>query len=81
MKLNHGDEEMRARDLFYGLWIPDNFMTAVEEDKDWYLMCPSDAPDLQDAYGEEFETLYNTYVEQGIYKKVNKSTSTLESYM
>jgi len=64
---------MRARDLFYGLWVPDNFMKAVKEDGDWYLICPSDAPDLQDSYGDEFETLYNSYVEKGIYKKKMKA--------
>lgn len=73
LKLNHGDEEMRARDLFYGLWIPDNFMKAVKEDKDWYLICPSDAPDLQDSYGDEFEALYNSYVEKGLYRKKMKA--------
>ena len=73
LKLNHGDEEMRARDLFYGLWIPDNFMRAVKDDGDWYLICPSDAPDLQDSYGDEFETLYNSYVEKGVYKKKMKA--------
>jgi ribonucleoside-diphosphate reductase alpha chain len=73
LKLNHGDEEMRARDLFYALWIPDVFMSAVEADKDWYLICPSDAPDLQDAYGDEFEALYNSYVEKGIYKRKIKA--------
>ena len=73
LKLNHGDEEMRARDLFYGLWIPDNFMKAVKEDKDWYLICPSDAPDLQDSYGDEFEALYNSYVEKGMYRKKMKA--------
>jgi len=73
MKLNHGDEEMRARDLFYGLWVPDNFMKAVQNDGDWFLICPSDAPDLQDSYGDEFETLYNSYVEKGLYKKKMKA--------
>ena len=73
LKLNHGDEEMRARDLFYALWVPDVFMSAVEGDKDWYLICPSDAPDLQDAYGDEFERLYNSYVEKGIYKRKIKA--------
>ena len=73
LKLNHGDEEMRARDLFYGLWIPDNFMKAVKEDEDWYLICPSDAPDLQDSYGDEFEALYNSYVEKGMYRKKMKA--------
>lgn len=73
LKLNHGDEEMRARDLFYGLWIPDNFMKAVEDDDFWYLMCPSDAPDLQDSYGEDFTSKYNQYVAKGNYKKKMKA--------
>ena len=73
LKLNHGDEEMRARDLFYALWIPDLFMKAVEEDAWWHLICPSNAPDLQDAYGDEFEKLYNMYVEQGTWTKKLKA--------
>jgi len=61
LKLNHGIEEERARDLFYALWIPDLFMKRVEEDGDWTLFCPTDAPRLQDAYGEEFDALYHHY--------------------
>ena len=61
LKLNHGVEEERARDLFYGLWIPDLFMKRVEADADWSLFCPTEAPDLQDAYGDEFERLYEHY--------------------
>ena len=72
-KKNHGNEEERARDLFYALWIPDLFMKAVEEDKDWYLMCPDECPNLDDTYGEEFEKLYNKYVKEGKYKKVVKA--------
>lgn len=73
LKLNHGDEMMRARDLFYALWVPNLFMEAVEKNLDWYLICPSEAPDLIDTYGEEFNTLYNTYVDKGMYKKKIKA--------
>lgn len=61
LKLNHGDENARARDLFYALWIPDLFMRRVEEDSTWTLFCPTEAPKLQDAYGDEFDTLYAEY--------------------
>lgn len=61
LKLNHGIEEERARDLFYALWIPDLFMKRVEEDGDWTLFCPTEAPKLQDAYGDDFDTLYEHY--------------------
>ena len=69
LRLNQGDEEARCRDLFTALWIPDLFMQKVEEDGDWYLMCPNESPGLQDVYGEEFNELYRTYVAQGRYKK------------
>jgi ribonucleoside-diphosphate reductase alpha chain len=61
MKKNHGDEDMRARDLFYGLWIPDLFMKRVADDKQWSLFCPKECPGLSDVYGSEFETLYQSY--------------------
>jgi ribonucleoside-diphosphate reductase alpha chain len=61
LKLNHGLEEERARDLFYALWIPDEFMRRVEADEKWSLFCPTEAPKLQDAYGEEFDKLYRHY--------------------
>ena len=61
MKKNHGDEEMRARDLFYALWIPDLFMKRVAKDADWTLMCPDVCPGLSDCYGEKFEELYTKY--------------------
>ena len=48
----------RARDLFFGLWIPDLFMERVENDGEWSLMCPDECPGLQDAVGEEFKELY-----------------------
>jgi len=65
MRKNHGKEEQRARDLFYGLWIPDLFMKRVKEDKEWTLFCPNEAFDestgkgLIDVWGDEFETLYH----------------------
>ena len=61
MRKNHGDEEMKARDLFYALWIPDLFMKRVKENGDWTLMCPDKCPGLSDVYGEEFEELYEKY--------------------
>jgi ribonucleotide reductase alpha subunit len=65
LKLNTGAEEDRARDLFYGLWIPDLFMKRVEEDKAWSLMCPNECPGLADCWGEEFEALYTKYEAEG----------------
>ena len=65
MKKNHGDEEMRARDLFYALWIPDLFMKRVAQNADWTLMCPDACPGLSDCYGEKFEELYTKYVSEG----------------
>ena len=69
LRLNQGDEEARCRDLFTALWIPDLFMQKVEEDGDWYLMCPDECPRLQNVYGEEFNEMYRTYVAQGWYKR------------
>ena len=72
MKKNHGDEERRARDLFYALWIPDLFMKRVKEKKEWTLMCPDKCPGLSDVYGEEFEQLYEKYERENKgSKKVN----------
>ena len=65
MKKNHGDEEMRARDLFYALWIPDLFMKRVAQNADWTLMCPDACPGLSDCYGEKFEQLYTKYESEG----------------
>jgi len=65
LKLNQGAEEDRARDLFYGLWIPDLFMKRVEADKDWTLMCPHECPGLADVWGEEFEARYTIYEADG----------------
>jgi ribonucleoside-diphosphate reductase alpha chain len=65
LKKSHGKEELRARDLFYGLWIPDLFMKRVEANTDWSLFCPAEAPGLHEVWGEEFETLYTKYEAEG----------------
>lgn len=73
LKKNQGHEDMRARDLFYAVWMPDLFMKCVEEDGDWYLMCPDECPGLNDVYGDDFEKLYNKYVQEKRYKRVIKA--------
>jgi ribonucleoside-diphosphate reductase subunit M1 len=73
LKKNHGDEELRARDLFYALWIPDLFMEKVKQDADWHLFCPHKCPGLADCYGSEFTKLYNKYVFEGKAIKVIKA--------
>ena len=65
LKLNQGAEEDRARDLFYGLWIPDLFMKRMEANQDWTLMCPNECPGLADVWGEKFEELYTYYEKAG----------------
>ena len=65
LKKNHGNELERARDLFYGLWIPDLFMKRVEEGGNWTLMCPDECPGLSDCYGKDFEELYLQYENEG----------------
>jgi ribonucleoside-diphosphate reductase alpha subunit len=73
LKKNHGSEEARARDLFYGLWMPDLFMKRVEKDADWTLFCPNEAPGLMDCYGDEFEALYEKHEKDGRARKVVKA--------
>jgi len=65
LRKNHGKEEVRARDLFYALWVPDLFMQRVQENGTWTLFCPNEAPGLADVYGEEFEALYHKYEAEG----------------
>ena len=65
LKKNHGKEEMRARDLFYAMWIPDLFMKRVEQNGDWTLMCPNECPGLCDTHSAEFEALYEKYEQEG----------------
>ncbi len=73
LKKNHGKEELRARDLFYALWINDLFMKRVEADADWNLFCPHKCPGLADTYGKKFETLYEQYEKEGRASKTVKA--------
>jgi ribonucleoside-diphosphate reductase alpha chain len=70
MKKNHGDEELRARDLFYALWIPDLFMERVKDNGKWSLFCPNECPGLHNIYGDAFNKLYNQYEKSGKSRKV-----------
>ena len=72
-KKNTGKEEMRARDLFYALWIPDLFMKRVEADQNWSLMCPNECPGLADVWGEDFERLYEKYESEGRFRETIKA--------
>jgi len=73
IRKNHGKEEMRARDLFTALWIPDLFMKRVEAEGDWSLMCPNESPGLSDCHSEEFEALYTKYESEGKFRKQIKA--------
>jgi ribonucleoside-diphosphate reductase alpha chain len=79
IKKNTGAEELRAKDLFTSIWLPDNFMNAVKNNDDWYLFCPNDIKKagikpLQETYGDEYESNYNKAVELGLGKKVKAQT-------
>jgi ribonucleoside-diphosphate reductase alpha subunit len=65
MKMNHGDEDAKGRDLFYALWVPDLFMARVKADAEWSLFCPDECPGLSDVYGDEFDNLYARYEAEG----------------
>ena len=73
LRKNHGKEEMRARDLFYALWINDLFMQRVKDNGDWTLFCPHEAPGLADCFGKEFEDLYAKYEAEGRGRKTIKA--------
>ncbi|MFZ6011535.1 MAG: ribonucleoside-diphosphate reductase subunit alpha [Bacteroidota bacterium] len=73
LKKNHGKEELRARDLFYALWIPDLFMQRVENNEMWSLFCPNEAPGLAEVWGEDFERLYQKYESEGKFRKQVKA--------
>jgi ribonucleoside-diphosphate reductase alpha chain len=73
LKKNHGKEEMRARDLFYAVWIPDLFMKRVENNEMWSLFCPNEAPGLADVWGDEFERLYEKYEKEEKFRKQVKA--------
>lgn len=69
LRKNHGDEELRARDLFYALWIPDLFMKRIKTNGTWSLFCPDECPGLSDIHSEEFEALYTKYENEQKYRK------------
>lgn len=73
MRKNHGDEELKARDLFYALWVPDLFMERIKVDGKWTLMCPDECPGLADVYGDDFANLYMKYEADGKGKKTVKA--------
>ncbi|GGH15683.1 ribonucleoside-diphosphate reductase subunit alpha [Mucilaginibacter phyllosphaerae] len=73
LRKNHGKEEMRARDLFYALWVSDLFMRRVEANEEWTLFCPHEAPGLADCHGKEFEALYERYEKEGRGRKTIKA--------
>jgi ribonucleoside-diphosphate reductase alpha chain len=81
LKKNHGKEEMRARDLFYAMWIPDLFMKRVQEDGTWTLMCPNECTGLFDSYGDEFEALYTKYEEDNKGRKTIKARELWEKIL
>ena len=81
LKKNHGKEEMRARDLFYAMWIPDLFMRRVEEDTTWTLMCPNECPGLYDSHGEEFEKKYLEYEAENKGRKTIKARELWEKIL
>jgi ribonucleoside-diphosphate reductase alpha chain len=81
LKKNHGKEEMRARDLFYAMWISDLFMKRVEENGDWTLMCPNECPGLPEVHSEEFEALYLKYEAEGKGRKTIKARELWEKIL
>src|SRR5205085_7146948 len=78
LKKNHGKEELRARDLFYAMWVPDLFMKRVKAEGTWTLFCPNEAPGLADCYGAKFEELYERYEAEG---RGRKTVSAREVWM
>ena len=70
LKKNHGDEELKARDLFYALWVSDLFMERVRDNAKWHLFCPHECPGLSDVYGDKFKTLYEKYEGEGKSRKI-----------
>ena len=81
LKKNHGKEEMRARDLFYAMWIPDLFMKRVENNEEWTLMCPNECPGLYDCHGDEFDKLYLKYEKQSKGRKSIKARELWEKIL
>ena len=81
LRKNHGKEEMRTRDLFLGMWIPDLFMKRVQEDATWTLMCPNECPGLSDVHSEEFDALYLSYEAAGKGRKTVKAREIWEKIL
>lgn len=81
LRKNFGAETERARDLFLALWIPDLFMKKVEEDGEWYTMCPDECPGLTNVWGEAFETLYNKYVEEGKFRQKMEARKVMKAIL
>lgn len=81
LKKNTGKEEMRARDLFYAMWIPDLFMKRVQEDGEWTLMCPNECPNLFNVHGDEFDELYLGYEAEGKGRKTIRARELWEKIM
>ncbi len=81
LKKNHGKEEMRARDLFYAMWMSDLFMKRVQDDAEWTLMCPHECPGLCDVYGDEFEAMYTKYEAEGRGRKTIKARELWEKIL
>jgi len=81
LRKNHGKEEMRARDLFYAMWMNDLFMKRVQEDGQWTLMCPNECPGLYDVYGDEFEAMYIGYENAGKGRKTIKARELWEKIL
>ena len=81
LKKNHGKEEMRARDLFYAMWMPDLFMKRVENNEEWTLMCPNECPGLYDCHGDEFDKIYLKYEKQSNGRKSIKARELWEKIL
>lgn len=81
LKKNHGKEEMRARDLFYAMWVPDLFMKRVEADAEWTLMCPNECPDLYNNHSDEFDALYLKYESEGKGRKTIRARELWEKIL
>jgi len=85
LRKNHGKEEMRARDLFLAMWTPDLFMQRVEQDGDWSLFSPDEAPGLSDVYDspsdKAFTRLYEQYEQEGRARKVVKARKLMDAIL
>ncbi|EZH71902.1 ribonucleoside-diphosphate reductase [Aquimarina atlantica] len=81
LKKNHGKEEMRARDLFYAMWVPDLFMKRVQDDAEWTLMCPNECPGLFDIHSDEFEETYTRYEAEGKGRRTIKARELWEKIL